>query len=146
MFYSVTKKTIPSNNKLNSPEVKQKLKESFAALNEEKDKKRAVIRELFAGDPKMIEGKEIGMRKTMNEERVKEHEKEIEKIYWEDFFIKRIEKNPNIIRNLKNPSEKVQLVAVQQDWSAIEDIKNPAVKVLELALEKKKREWEKKEK
>ena len=81
MFYSVTKKTIPSNNKLNSPEVKQKLKESFAALNEEKDKKRAVIRELFAGDPKMIEGKEIGMRKTMNEERVKEHEKEIEKIY-----------------------------------------------------------------
>jgi hypothetical protein len=40
-----------------------------------------------------------------------------------------VEKNPSLIIEIKNPSEKVQLVAVKKDSRVIRHIKKPTEKV-----------------
>ena len=81
ILYSVIKKVMPSNKENNILQEKQALKDSFVALNEEKDNKRDAIRKVFADDPEMCKKKEKDMREAMNQKRVEKHSKEIEKIY-----------------------------------------------------------------
>ncbi len=54
----------------------------------------------------------------------------------ESELIQLVLNNPNIIRSIRNPSEKIQLAAIEKDPYYIEDIKNPTEKVQIIAIER----------
>ncbi len=95
----------------------QQLTASFKALQKEKEEKSALLRDLLADEkyPSECEEQIKNMKQLMDEDRFETHQQYLENGYCENYLIEEVRKNPEMIKKLNNPSEKVQLAAVQQN-------------------------------
>ncbi len=95
----------------------QELRASFEALQKEKEEKAALLRDLLADEkyPNECVKQIRDMKDIMDKDRFKTHQQDLENGYCENYLIEEVRKNPEMIKKLNNPSEKVQLAAVQQD-------------------------------